>query len=156
MKRTMTILLIVLVLIVIGAFIGYRLYTNKVPNYADQAPDLTVTTAELADAFNKDTANASKRFMDKIVRVTGLVKSLDSSAVVLGEESNPSDVVVGLDDRNLKGIQYIKTGDTVILQGKFSGYSKGSGDDLLASLGATIKIDYAGLKDKKTLTTIKK
>ena len=156
MKRTTTILLIVLVLIAIGAFIGYRMYTNKVPNYADQTPDLTVTTAELADAFNKDTAIASKRFMDKIVRVTGLVKSLDSSAVVLGEEGNPSDVVVGLDDRNLKGIEHLKTGDTAILQGKFSGYSKASGDDLLASLGATIKIDYAGLKDKKTLTTIKK
>ena len=156
MKRTGTILLIVLILIVIGAFVGYRMYTNKVPNYADQTPDLTVTTGELADAFNKDTAIANKRFMDKIVRVTGLVKSLDSSAVVLGDEGSPSDIVVGLDDRNLKGIQHLKAGDTAILQGKFSGYSKASGDDLLASLGATIKIDYAGLKDRKTLTTIKK
>ncbi|HEY6954689.1 MAG TPA: hypothetical protein VI385_05560 [Flavisolibacter sp.] len=156
MKRTVTILLIVLILIVIGALIGYRMYTNKVPNYADQTPDLTVSTTELADAFNKDTAIASKRFMDKIVRVTGLVKSLDSSAVVLGDEGSPSDIVVGLDDRNLKGIQHLKAGDTAMLQGKFSGYSKASGDDLLASLGATIKIDYAGLKDRKTLTTIKK
>jgi hypothetical protein len=156
MKRTVTILLIVLILIVIGALIGYRMYTNKVPNYADQTPDLTVSTTELADAFNKDTAIASKRFMDKIVRVTGLVKSLDSSAVVLGDEGSLSDIVVGLDDRNLKGIQHLKVGDTAMLQGKFSGYSKASGDDLLASLGATIKIDYAGLKDRKTLTTIKK
>ena len=156
MKRSTTIILIILLLIAIGAFVGYRMYTNRVPNYADETPELTVTTTELADAFNKDTANASKQFMDKIVRVTGIVKSMDSSAVVLGEEGNPSDVVVGLDDRNLKGIQYIKTGDTAILQGKFSGYSKASGDDLFASLGATIKIDYAGVKDKKTLSTIKK
>jgi len=156
MKRSATVILVILILIAIAAFIGYRMYTNKVPNYADATPDVTVTTTELAEAFNKDTANASKLFMDKIVRVTGIVKSLDSSAVVLGEEGSPSDVVVGLDDRNLKGIYYIKTGDTAILQGKFSGYAKASGDDLLASLGATIKIDYAGVKDKQTLNTIKK
>jgi predicted negative regulator of RcsB-dependent stress response len=155
MKRTTTILLVILLLIAIGAFIGYRMYTNKVPNYADQTPDITVTSTELADAFNKDTANASKRFMDKIVRVSGMVKSLDSSAVVLGEEGSLSDIVVGLDDRNVKALEHIKVGDSAILQGKFSGYSKASGDDLLASLGATIKIDYAGLKDKNTLTTIK-
>jgi hypothetical protein len=156
MKRSATIILVILLLIAIGAFVGYRVYTNKVPNYADETPEITTTTTELADAFNKDTANASKRFMDKIVRVTGIVKSMDSSAVVLGEEGNPSDVVVGLDDRNLKGIQYLKAGDTAILQGKFSGYSKASGDDLFASLGATIKIDYAGVKERKTLSTIKK
>lgn len=156
MKRSAIIIIIILLVIAIGAFVGYRMYTNRVPNYADATPDLTVTTTQLSEAFNKDTANASKRFMDKIVRVTGLVKSMDSSAVVLGEAGNPSDVVVGLDDRNLKGIQSLKAGDTAILQGKFSGYSKASGDDLLASLGATIKIDYAGVKDKKTLTTIKK
>jgi flagellar basal body-associated protein FliL len=155
MKRTTVILLIVLALIAICAFIGYRMYTNKVPNYADRTPDITVTSTELADAFNKDTAIASKRFMDKVVRVAGVVKSLDSSAVVLGDESNPSDIVVGLDDRNVKALEHIKVGDSAILQGKFSGYSKASGDDLLASLGATIKIDYAGLKDKKTLSTIK-
>ncbi|HWI92310.1 MAG TPA: hypothetical protein VNT20_13595 [Flavisolibacter sp.] len=156
MKRSATIILVILLLIAIGAFVGYRVYTNKVPNYADKTPEITTTTTELADAFNKDTANASKRFMDKIVRVTGIVKSMDSSAVVLGEEGNPSDVVVGLDDRNLKGIRYLKAGDTAILQGKFSGYSKASGDDLFASLGATIKIDYAGVKERKTLSTIKK
>ena len=120
MKRSVVIALVVLLLIAIGAFVGYRMYTNRVPNYADETPEITVTTNEIAEAFNKDTANASKRFMDKIVRVTGIVKSMDSSAVVLGEEGNPSDVVVGLDDRNLKGIQHIKTGDTAILQGKFS------------------------------------
>jgi len=155
MKRTTIIILIIVLLVAVGGLIVYKMYTNKVPNYADANPDITVGANELVEAFNKDTAVASKRFRDKIVRVTGIVKSLDSSAVVLGEEGNPADVVVGLDDRNLKGVHHIKAGDTAILQGKFSGYSQGSGDDLLASLGTTIKIDYAGVKDKKTLTTIK-
>lgn len=148
MKRK--IILGVVILIVVAAIIGYRMYSKKVTNYADENPDVTISAMELVQAFEKDTA-ASKRFMDKVVRVSGVVKSMDSSAVVLGEEGNPSDVVVGLDDRNLEGINRIKVGETVILQGKFSGYNKASGDsnDLISSLGGTtVKIDYAGVKNK--------
>jgi hypothetical protein len=72
--------------------------------------------------------------MDKIVRVTGLVKSLDSSAVVLGDEGSPSEIVVGLDDRNLNGIQHLKAGDTAMLQGKFSGYSKASASSVVETV----------------------
>lgn len=150
MKRK--IILAVVVLIVVAGIIGYRMYSKKVANYADEKPDVTITAAELVQAFNTDTASASKRFLDRIVRVSGVVKSKDSSAVVLGEEGNASDVVVGLDDRNVSGISNITVGQTATLQGKLSGYSKQSGDsdDLLSSLaGTTVNIDYAGVITKQ-------
>jgi hypothetical protein len=149
MKRK--ILLVIVLLIVVAGIIGYRLYSKKVENYAEGEPDITVTAKELVTAFERDTASAVKQYLDKKVRVSGIVKSVDASAVVLGEEGNPSDVVVGLDDRNLDGISLIKVGETAILQGKFSGYNQASGDsnDLISSLGGTtIKIDYAGIKNK--------
>ncbi len=149
MKRK--IILAVAVLIVVGAIIAYRMYSKQVTNYANENPDFTITAQELVQAFDKDTASASRRFMDKVVRVSGTVKSMDSSAVVLGEEGNLSDVVVGLDDRNSKDIKQIKVGQTAILQGKISGYnsSSGDGDDLISSLGGTtVNIDYAGVVNK--------
>lgn len=149
MKRK--IILGVVILIVVAGSIAAWKYFEKSTNYAAKDPDVTVTAKELVAAFESDTAAASKRFLDKIVRVTGAVKSFDSSAVVLGEEG-PSDVVVGLDDRNSTGIGQIKIGETVTLQGKFSGYSKasGDGDDLLSSLGGTtVNIDYAGVVKKQ-------
>lgn len=149
MKRK--IILGVVILIVVGGSIAAWKYFEKSTNYAAKDPDITVTAKEIVAAFESDTATAGKRYMDKIVRVTGAVKSFDSSAVVLGEEG-PSDVVVGLDDRNSNGISQIKIGEIITLQGKFSGYSKasGDGDDLLSSLGGTtVNIDYAGVVNKQ-------
>ena len=149
MKRKI-ILGVVLLIVVAGSIAAWK-YFEKATNYADKEPDITITTKELVDAFDKDTASASKRFMDKIVRVTGIVQSFDSSAVVLSDEGNASSVVVGLDERNKESVSPLKVGAPVTLQGKFSGYSKSSADpdDLLSSLGTTINIDYGGVINKK-------
>ena len=59
-------------------------------------------------------------------------------------------MVVGLDERNKKDISELKVGEAATLQGKYSGYEKSSGDpdDMLASLGTTIHIDYGGVIKK--------
>ena len=149
MKRK--ILIGVLILIVVGGSVGYYMYSKKVQNYAEGEPDISISAKELVEAFDKDTASAVKRFMDKKIRVTGTIKSLDSSAVVLSEEGIASSVVVGLDERNKKSISQLRVGEAATLQGKFSGYDKSSGDpeDMLASLGTTVNIDYAGVVNKK-------
>lgn len=148
MKRK--IILGIVILVVLAGSVAAWKYFEKSTNYADKKPDITITANEMVAEFETDTAAASKRFMDKIVRVNGIVKSIDSSAVVLGEEG-PSDVVVGLDDRNSNGIGNLKLGEAATLQGKFSGYSKaGNGEDLLSSLGGTtVNIDYAGVISKQ-------
>lgn len=138
----------ILGVILIVAAVGYYLYSKKTTDYAAQEPDIQITATELLQAFESDTAAARQKFADKIVEVTGNVKSFDSSAVVLGEEGSASDVVVGLDDRHMQDIAQLKVGEQAMLQGKYSGYTKASGDDLLASLGTTVKIDYGGIKKK--------
>src|SRR5215207_1566537 len=108
------------ILIVVAGSVVYYMYSKKVQNYAEGEPDINITAKELDEAFDKDTASAVKRFIDKKIRVTGTVRSLDSSAVVLSEEGVPSSVVVGLDERNKKSIGQLKVGEAVTLQGKFS------------------------------------
>ncbi|RYY42336.1 MAG: hypothetical protein EOO06_21300 [Chitinophagaceae bacterium] len=149
MKRKI-ILGVLLVIVVAGSIAAWK-YFEKSTNYASKDPDIMVTAKELIAAFDKDTVTASKQFMDKIIRVTGTVKSIDSSAVVLEEEGSASSVVVGLDERNKKSISELKVAEKATLQGKFSGYTKASADpdDLLSSLGTTINIDYAGVINKK-------
>ena len=142
----------VLILIVVAGSVVYYLYSKKVQNYAEGEPDFSLSAKELIEAFNQDTASAGRKFADKKIRVIGFVKKLDSSAIVLGEEGSVSDVVIGLDDRNLKDIKNMKVGATAILQGKYTGYSKlsGNSEDLIENLGGTtVNIDYAGIINKK-------
>lgn len=149
MKRK--ILVGVLLLIVVGAIVGYRMYSKQTPDVVQDKPDAVVGAKELIAAFEKDTAAAGKLYVDKILEVTGTVKSVDTSgAIVMGEEGMPSEVVVGLDRRHLKDVETLKVGAVAVLQGICSGYNKSSGDttDLLAGLGATIQLRSAGIKKK--------
>jgi hypothetical protein len=150
MKRK--ILIGVLILIVVAAIIGYRMYSKQTPDIVQDDPDVAVTAKDLIAAFEKDTAAAGKLYLDKIIEVTGRIKSVDTSgAVIMGEESTASEVVIGLDRRHIGDAGKIKVGTVAVLQGICSGYNKSSGDpdDLLASLGATIQLRSAGIKVKK-------
>jgi hypothetical protein len=148
MKRT--IIVIVLLIIAFGVWYGVKMYKLQTPDVVNKKPDVVVSVKDLLEAFNKDTASARMQYVDKIVEVTGNVKRIDTTgSVVLGEEGNASEVTVGLDRRHLKDYQKLKTGSVAVLQGVCSGYDKASGDDLLASLGTTVELRSAGIKEKQ-------
>lgn len=148
MKRT--IIVIVLLIIAFGVWYGVKMYKLQTPDVVNKKPDVVVSVKDLLEAFNKDTASARMQYVDKIVEVTGNVKRIDTTgSVVLGEEGNASEVTVGLDRRHSKDYQKLKTGSVAVLQGVCSGYDKASGDDLLASLGTTVELRSAGIKEKQ-------
>lgn len=148
MKRT--ILLIVLIVIIAGGIIGYRMYKQETPDIVDRQPDVTIDATALIAAFDKDTAAAARQYIDKIVRVSGLVKSIDTSGtVILGDTATESSVSCGLDRRHMKDYQQLKPGTPAVIQGVCAGYEKAAGDDLLASLGTTVQLRSAGVTSKK-------
>lgn len=143
----------IVLLIVIAAAVGIYLYTKKTPDAVQEKPEATVSAKELIAAFEQDTAAARTRFIDKIVEVTGTVKKIDTSGtVLLGEEGLSSDVSIGLDRRHLKDYEKLQLGQTAVLQGVCSGYTKSASsdpNDLLASLGGTVELRSAGVKLKQ-------
>jgi hypothetical protein len=149
MKRT--ILVIILILVVVAVIVGIKLYREQTPDVVNKKPDLVTDAATLLAAFDRDTASASKQYLDKIIEVTGNVKTIDTSgSVVLGEEGSASEVTFGIDRRHMKDFEKLKAGTKAVLQGVCSGYSKGSGgDDLLANLGTTVEFRSAGVKEKQ-------
>ncbi len=143
-------ILIIIAVVAVAGLVGAYFYLKQTPDVVRQAPDVAVSANELIAAFEQDTAAAQARFVDKIVAVTGRVKSIDTSgAVVLGQEGSASEVVVGLDRRHLDDHRLLTVGGTAVLQGVCSGYSAGGvGDpnDLLANLGTTVQLRSAGVK----------
>jgi hypothetical protein len=146
MKRT--IIIIISLVIIIGGAIAYKMFKEETPDVVNKKPDVSLDANTLLAAFDKDTASAIKNYLNKIIEVKGNVKSIDTSgAVILGEEGTPSEVVVGLDRRHMKDHEKLKVGSIAVLQGVCSGYSKGGGDDLLATLGTTVELRSAGVKN---------
>jgi len=68
--------------------------------------------------------------------------------VVLGEEGSASEVTIGLDRRHIQDYKKINAGAIAKFQGVCSGNDKGNSDDLLASLGTTVELRSAGVKEK--------
>ncbi len=145
-----TIIIIIVLVIAVGGWYAYKLYQQKTPDVVNKTPDVIVSAKDLIEAFNKDTAAARKQYINKIVEVTGNVKRIDTTgSIVLGEEGSASEVTVGFDRRHMNDYRKLKTGSEAIVQGVCSGYDASSGDDLLSSLGTTVELRSAGVKEKK-------
>ena len=150
MKRK--IILGVILLIVVGGIVGYMIVFKSRADIVNEKPDIKVTVQELVASFEKDTAAASKQFIEKVVEVTGRVKRIDTAgAVILGEDGSPSEVVVAFDQlHHKKDYEQIKVGRQTTLQGVGSSYTISGSDpnDLLSGLGTTVQIRSAGVKTK--------
>ena len=147
MKRK--ILFIVLILALAAGAVGYWKFTQKTEDVVNSKPDVVLSAADLIAAFDKDTASARRKFIDRVVQVSGMVKKIDTTgSVVLGEEGSASEVVIGIDRRHMDDLSKLKPGAPAVMQGICSGYSKGEGDDLLASLGTTVELKTGGVKEK--------
>ena len=150
MKKRTLIVLLILLAVAAGAYIIYSKFEQKNPDLKNRKPDHTIAAKELIHAFDQDSATARIRYVDKLLEVSGLVMSVDSSgAVVLGEEGDPSSVTVSLDRRHVNDHLKLTVGKEAVLKGMCTGYSKAAGDDLLASLGTTVELIFASVVDNK-------
>lgn len=71
-------ILIVLVLVVIGGVTGYLMYNKPHKSTADATSDFVVDAPALFKEFSSDEAAANTKYLDKVVKVRGTVKSVET------------------------------------------------------------------------------
>ncbi|HEX6333384.1 MAG TPA: hypothetical protein VFZ78_04100 [Flavisolibacter sp.] len=124
MKRTYIILLVVLVIVAIGWY-GYSEYNRTNEDLLKKKPAYSMQAAELIAAFEKDTASANRKFTDKVIQVSGTVKSLDTNGnpvvIALGDPGQMSSVQCSMDSSHAEGYRKIREGDHVTLKGMCTG-----------------------------------
>lgn len=132
MKRT--ILLIILAVVLVLGFYGYREYFRKNKYLAEVAAEETVTAVELIRAFVTDSAGANKKYLGKIVSVQGTVKSVEAepnaATIILGEPGTTSSVRCSMDTPQIKQAATVKAGQPLTVKGALSGFNQ---DELLGS-----------------------
>lgn len=123
MKRTLTI--VVLIVVIAAAFYTYRVYTAKVQGLEEVDSDAKVTATDLIAAFEKDFATANKKYLGKIVEVTGNLKNIEIEAgsIVLGNENSMSSVRCGLDTNYVKKLPGLNPGSQVTIKGACTGFN---------------------------------
>jgi len=146
MKRFLVLLLVIILLA--AGWYGYKLYTGKVPSLTEVKADATINATDLIAAFEKDSASANKRYLGKILEVTGNIKSVEkeSSTVSLGNTEGNSSVRCSMDSAFVKDIATLNPGSEITIKGNCTGFMS---DELGMGLGSDVQLNRCVLEKKK-------
>jgi hypothetical protein len=146
MKRT--ILIVVILVLVIGGWYGYRLYSEKNPDLKDRKPDVSTDAAAMILAFDRDSSAASKQFINKIVEVKGNISKVDTSGVIaLGTAGEMSTVECTMDKRHKEDYLPLKEGQQVSIKGRVTGFKSETMLDI--NLGTTVEMNFCTVQNHK-------
>lgn len=127
------ILLAVLLIIVAAGIYIYKEYNRTNVNISTEKPAFTVSASELIIAFSGDDSIAGRKYVGKIISVTGMVKNVYQDdrgyyTLSLGDTSSMSSVRCSVDSMYTKRAASIKPGMNVVVKGNCTGYNE---DELL-------------------------
>ena len=122
-KKLLKILaLLLLAGILIGGFIGYKMY-NKPHRRVDDANSVKIEALQLVTEYETNEAEANKKYLDKVLNVSGKVtevgKNQDGNHVVTLGGSNMGAVICTVED---KAATPPATGHAVNIKGICTGY----------------------------------
>lgn len=122
MKRT---LLVVLLLVLIGAFVGYKMYNKPHENIENATADLKISAEQLFKEFETDENAANEKYLDKLVQVSGTVLSADTdengNTKVILDSGGMFGVVCQLDELSEHKRTTFTEGEQINFKGKCTG-----------------------------------
>ena len=138
MKRKKVIIAILLIAVFTVGWYGIKEYNRKPKDLADEKADLTVTPTELFKGFSSNETEANKKYIDKIISVKGIIKSIEKNeqgfiTLILSEGNSMSSVRCSLDVNHLPDVTMLKENSTANVKGVCIGYNANEllGSDVL-------------------------
>ncbi len=123
----MIITAVVLLLLTIGIGYAFREYNRKEPQTGDRAAVFTVTATGLMDQFKKEEKAANLQYLDKVIEVSGELKSVDTGekgelTLVLKTGEDLSSVRCSIDSLYNTQTGPLVAGNPVKVKGICTGY----------------------------------
>lgn len=141
MKRTIIIILLVGVLG--GAFYAYSLYNKEHINVAETETVAEFTASDLFAAFDENEEENMTKYADQVIGVKGIIYSIDLSndaepQVVLNGNDDNGYIRCGFKPEELEKVKALKEGNELKLKGECKGINKAEGLDLLADVDVVL------------------
>lgn len=123
------------VTIISGGWYGYSEYNRKPIDLSISKADLQLSTSELISSFENNVQESNKKYLDKILAVSGVVKSVEKNDqgfyfVVLSERGNMSSVRCSMDETHQQAAVLLTENTQVTIKGVCTGFNS---DELLGS-----------------------
>ncbi|MBS1505123.1 MAG: hypothetical protein JSS79_00645 [Bacteroidetes bacterium] len=120
MKRVIA---IVLIAIVAGAIYGIYLYNKKPTDTRDEKADFEITAVELMKEFTTSEEAASKKYVDKVILVSGTISEIDlATATLIIDTTDPlTAITCSFYKEEASALSHKKSGEAVVIKGKCTG-----------------------------------
>lgn len=127
-----------LIAVFTGGWYGIKEYNRKPKDLAHEKADLIVTPSELFNNFAFNETEANKKFIDKILSVQGIIKSIEKNeqgfiTLILSEGESMSSVRCSMDVDHQPDVSILKENSPVNVKGLCIGYNANEllGSDVL-------------------------
>ncbi len=133
----------VLIAIILSAFYAYKEYTRTNKDLSKIKAEITISALDLISAFEVSDSLTNKKFIDKIIEVTGNVKVLEKDdtggyTIVLGDVSSLSSVRCLADSNHRSDASLLQQNSTITIRGMCTGFKK---NELLGeNLGSDVEL----------------
>jgi hypothetical protein len=123
----MIITAVVLLLLAVGVGYAFREYNRKEPQTGDRPAVFTMAASELMNQFRKDEKTANLKYLDKVIEVSGKLKSVDTGdkgelTLVLNTSEELSSVRCSIDSLYTSQTGPLVAGNPVKVKGICTGY----------------------------------
>ncbi|HYH15645.1 MAG TPA: hypothetical protein VD794_10510 [Flavisolibacter sp.] len=132
MKRTLVFLFII-GLLALAIWQGYRYFYRPPKDLSTAKAAVTLSSTQLIQAFESDSAKANQLYLGKIIAVEGSIKSVDEEegvTIVLGNPASMSSVRCSMDTSKKMDWGSLEKGRKVVIKGNCTGFTS---DELLGS-----------------------
>ncbi len=120
------ILFIVLIIGVIGAFVGYKISNKSHLDISAATPKINIKATQLIDDFLLDETIANTKYLDKLIAVTGTISSFkieDEKAIIsLMTNDDFGSVLCHLSKEATQNLPELKVGNTIQIKGICTGF----------------------------------
>ncbi len=102
-------LLIVILILLIGGFIGYKYIYQSHRDIQDEKAEFTVNATDLAKEFSKNQESTTKKYLNKTIIVKGKLTEIEDNAMMLNDAAYCTfDVNHNISESSLNSIFTIK------------------------------------------------
>ena len=119
-------LLVILVVISVAAIYGYSEYNRGMLDTHQLKPLFKINAEELLKQFEANESEATGRYTDKTIRVSGIVNYTNitdtSASIYLNDASSVSSVICVFQKNSYNECKKLKAGDSATIKGICSGY----------------------------------
>lgn len=116
----------ILVLGIIGAFVGYKMYNKPHVDVSEASADITISANKILEEFSSDETTANSKYLEKIIEVKGEVLELKTvkglGIVTLKTNDDFGSVLCHLSEEATKKINSLTQGQIISIKGICTGY----------------------------------